>query len=121
METKHTPGPWHVEAPKPARFPTHRILTATDRYVAEVCIMAHNPAQADARLIAAAPETAAERDRLLAENKALREALERFANMDKVGMGNPRLDTIRHAFMVALPEYIGWCKQARAALSKARP
>lgn len=52
---KHTPGPWRVEAPKPARYPAHRILAATG-YVAEVTIMAHNPASDDARLIAAAPE-----------------------------------------------------------------
>ena len=98
-QTQGTPGPWAVAvAHGEAR------LVGSDKEFSD----------ADARLIAAAPE-------LLAENKALREALERFANMDKVGMGNPRLDTIRHAFMVALPEYIGWCKQARAALSKARP
>jgi hypothetical protein len=52
----HTPAPWRVEAAKPARFPQYRILTATDHYVAEVTIMAHNPAKSDAALIAAAPE-----------------------------------------------------------------
>ena len=60
-----------------------------------------NEARANARLIAAAPETAAERDRLRAEVAELREALAGLLAGWKVGSGNP--DRV---------------KQARAALAK---
>lgn len=54
-----TQGPWTVHAPKPARFPEYQITDATDAYVASVQIRASNPANNDARLIAAAPDLAA--------------------------------------------------------------
>ncbi len=57
MSMKHTPGPWHVQSPQPARFPGYTIMNeGNNGYVATVQIRAQNPANANARLIAAAPE-----------------------------------------------------------------
>jgi hypothetical protein len=76
---KHTPGPW-------------RIFNSTDifpddndteglRQIADCSVSEHIPfteQQANARLIAAAPETAAERDRLKVVNAELLAVLKRF-------------------------------------------
>lgn len=75
---EHTPGPWAVESPKPARYPAYRIVGRTERYVAEIAIMAHNPASADARLIAAAPE-------LLAALELLHDNLAEYQRINHIG------------------------------------
>ena len=67
----HTPGPWYTSA-------------KDDRYQSIICqetngktiAVTYTGNDADARLIAAAPDTAAERDRLLAVNAELVAALE---------------------------------------------
>ena len=75
--TKHTPGPWKILTKDGAASVVivdcdpnfgHKIADCTT----QMRTLAKQ--QANARLIAAAPETAAERDRLAAENKELRAA-----------------------------------------------
>lgn len=61
----------------------------------------------------------AEVDRLKAINAELVAALEQFANMDTVDLGRASLNNVRDDFMFDCPEFIGFCKQARAALAKA--
>lgn len=61
-----------------------------------------------------------DRDRLAAENKALREALEPWAKIVLLEMGNPRCDKARDDFLRECPEYIGYCRNAQAALAKAK-
>lgn len=64
--TNHTPGPWFTWAPTAERWPRHTIRAAGEQYVAEVVIHAHNPASADAALIAAAPSMLEDGRELLA-------------------------------------------------------
>ena len=78
-QTQHTPGPWTVKDDK--RTGVSVFSTDSEYSVCHMSIAAEvnrGPAvaRANARLIAAAPETAADRDRLAAENKVLREALQ---------------------------------------------
>ena len=90
METKtaqHTPGPWEIiphGAGETADM-TIREDKTSGQYVALVQVFGDSDfaprARANAALIAAAPETAAERDRLRAENAELRGALEAVADM----------------------------------------
>ena len=70
-ETKHTPGPWG-RFPEVNGGPTTIIACVAEGGVVSVGVV--NLA-GDARLIAAAPETAAERDRLREVNRELVEAL----------------------------------------------
>lgn len=49
----------------------------------------------------------------------LLEALKKFANMDTVDQGNQNLNGVRDRFLKFCPEYIAYCKAARAAISKA--
>lgn len=66
--SKHTPGPWFVDAHK-------NVVAEGGGLVAFPCISAGFDQEANARLIAAAPETAAERDRLKEINAELLDAL----------------------------------------------
>lgn len=66
MPTKHTPGPWHANR--------HRDLYYIYDEIGH-CVATQVDA-ADAPLIAAAPETVAERDRLKESNAELLAALE---------------------------------------------
>lgn len=97
-ETKHTPGPWRIGAPY-GRLQTEIVNEHGIRSIATVWtgyykdkqmpaaeILPYPEGQANAVLIAAAPEMAAERDHLreinatlLDEREALRKALEPFA------------------------------------------
>lgn len=65
METKHTPGPWRI---KESQF--GGIVTWSVNFgpigTMDYCEVSGPSAEANARLIAAAPETAAERDELKA-------------------------------------------------------
>ena len=75
---KHTEGPWTVYADTPSVDPNWHIVTTANRLrvIANVHIEPGNATdEANARLIAAAPATAAERDRLKASNAVLLEAL----------------------------------------------
>lgn len=69
-QDKHTPGPWRVYERTPVR-----IITESKRVIATVRGWGTPEGDANARLIAAAPETAAERDRLKAINAQMLEAL----------------------------------------------
>ena len=78
---KHTPGPWKAVI----RHDALDVVVAPDGI--SVCTIDRNrrdESAADAALIAAAPETAAERDRLKATNAELVKALEGL-----MGMGGP--------------------------------
>lgn len=96
MSTKHTPGPWHSIGPGLGHtagmdkrimvlHPDHTRLIAN---CSEGYIMPNGEAItekeriANALLIAAAPETAAERDKLREINRELLDALKRIANME---------------------------------------
>lgn len=65
---KHTPGPWKLDV---SDNPIYWIAIDTGRYSMEI----ERKYLADARLIAAAPETATERDQLKEVNSILLEAL----------------------------------------------
>ena len=52
----HTPGPWHVKAPQPARYPCYGIFDVTGENLFNVPILASGKAGADAALVAAAPD-----------------------------------------------------------------
>ena len=71
--SKHTPGPWLIGTPPPNGEMT--VGTEQGLMVAVATTGLDMPTGANARLIAAAPETAAERDRLKEINAELLEAL----------------------------------------------
>ena len=72
--TQHTPGPWTIYEPE---LDITAYDEAADRTVtvAMMCDDAEPEREANAALIAAAPETAAERDRLRQVNEVMLEAL----------------------------------------------
>ena len=78
--TKHTPGPWHVTSDvEPGSI---KIIGGPKQYSIAGLYFTGYPqdTEANARLIAAAPETAAERDRLREVNADLLAALEDIRN-----------------------------------------
>ena len=85
--TKHTPGPWHLGEVRHADITDHGydgiIRNVEGDPVASVGFSGYSEktAFANASLIAAAPETAAERDRLKESN----------ASLFKIGLGEPSL------------------------------
>ena len=66
----HTPAPWYLNTPdpNPAR---------TVRFISDVCTDLLGATDADARLIAAAPDLLAEVKRLREENERLRDMIEK--------------------------------------------
>ena len=108
-QSKHTPGPWTYQGIGPsfdvtaqatsgARFMGRFIARCPER-VAGFEPTEEDERQANARLIAAAPETAAERDRLKAINAELLGQLEEAVRVDA---GDPM-----------------WPRRASAAIAKA--
>lgn len=91
MTSKHTPGPWRS-------IPTgmvpnewniiHEWMSADGCPVRGHVARAYGNDEANARLIAAAPETAAERDSLKAINAELLEALLNNLSLVKLKFGN---------------------------------
>jgi hypothetical protein len=79
-ESKPTPGPWRVSNARPTKVRGFDILAGYVKIVASAHL-GHDlykdqaEREANARLIAAAPETAAERDRLKEVNAELLEVL----------------------------------------------
>lgn len=71
MTARHTPGPWHVQ---PSDHPGGLLIKPIPGQVVAQCDEVPEM-EANASLIAAAPETAAERDRLKAINAEMLEAL----------------------------------------------
>ncbi|MTW19420.1 hypothetical protein GJ689_24830 [Rhodoplanes serenus] len=72
-ETKHTPGPWEVDH-------HHLVRTVDGLQIAcayEFWVRGAEQGAANARLIAAAPETAAERDRLAERVRQLEHVIKR--------------------------------------------
>jgi len=74
METKHTPGPWRVGRCKKPIAGRPWFVKPDDLFTIYV------RKEADARLIASAPDLLAERDALRERNKELREALTEIVN-----------------------------------------
>ena len=72
--TQHTPGPWTLGPVEPAEISKGHWITHGS-YKGVIGILGGSPSEANAALIAAAPETAAERDRLRQVNEAMLEAL----------------------------------------------
>ena len=110
-ETKHTPGPWHIEQGKGPM----RIATLGGRIASIADFAPRNDqriAVANARLIAAAPETAAERDRLREVNRELVEALERALVIRSPNVKWTKAETVR--------SWEAWDGQVRAALARAK-
>ena len=57
-----------------------------------------------------------QRDASLQREKVLREALAKFANLDTADLGRMSINAWRDDFIRSAPEYIGYCREARAAL-----
>ena len=80
MTNKHTPGPWHIDASK-------SFYVFASGALAEQAGVEHGPficnasTQANAALIASAPDLLAERDRLLQANAELVAALQNALNV----------------------------------------
>lgn len=116
MTTKHTPGPWHAEDfSHMASRSTLPKIWSKDGPVAVICdrlgAVAAASIDADARLIAAAPETAAERDRL-------REALEAIRSRIQGEWDNPSLAKFGP---LATPMVDDLLAMANAALANTTP
>jgi hypothetical protein len=110
MKTQHTPGPWDLVCTPSSSFNDIRYLSGPDcEKIATVHCkageMGQKEALANAALIAAAPETAAERDHLKEVNAELLQALETIV---KITDGSQPID------------YPGALMVARAAIAKAK-
>lgn len=129
-ETKHTPGPWYRNIKPASKYPI--IFAGDNLHVAQVISRGVSEAQCEANcdLIAAAPETAAERDRL---REALKDALAWIENLDSLdanldlaedGDREPFIEAMRTALegskdpspsqrvRDAAPELLEACRQA---------
>ena len=80
--TKHTPGPWTVDAIETTlvRAPDRYPIADLESHFREI-----TECEANARLIADAPETAAERERLKESNACLLAALKKVREIIIVG------------------------------------
>ena len=76
MKTKFTPGPWRVEAGDVHVFSDRILIAGCGAHSDNFTPNLRETQQANARLIAAAPDLLAERDRLRAVNTELVAALE---------------------------------------------
>tara|TARA_R100001530_G_scaffold135198_1_gene111827 strand:+ start:1801 stop:2127 length:327 start_codon:yes stop_codon:yes gene_type:complete len=76
ISNKHTPGPWKRNIKPATKYNT--IYAGRNTHITHLAVSGLNPEEVEANcdLIAAAPETAAERDRLKAINAELLNALE---------------------------------------------
>ena len=104
MTEQHTPGPWTLQAGRSFKTASGEFYLSygSDRYgnpnFRNFCEL-----DANARLIAAAPETAAERDRLKADKAELVEWLDACLGMVR-GESPPNWDGIRAAIAKAKGE-----------------
>lgn len=73
----HTPGPWWYQEKSDAY--THIVRSGESRFLCQLAQDTSGEAEANARLIAAAPETAAELERVREINAELVEALRFYA------------------------------------------
>ena len=113
MTTQHTPGKWYVE--QSGTSPAYIIADGAGVHatIAEVIGRWHLSPEikANARLIAAAPETATERDQLRASNAELVAALEHVEQYAQRQCDLDEVDAILWAQLVSL---------ARAAIAATR-
>lgn len=113
MTNKHTQGPWHEVDCGGGVIAIHDQPDRKGRYE-QLATCYHKD---NARLIASAPDLLAERDALLAECEALAGVLELFSTLDTTAQANRDCETARVNLLACCPEYHGYCKQAKAALS----
>ena len=120
----HTPGPWRavIEQKQPQILYRGLICTIEhgDGYKAVVTdgkqeTSWKNEWEANAHLIAAAPETAAERDRLKEANADLLAALEVAYEL----MAKVEESAVEHTLYDGRPVE-EWCNQANAAIAKSK-
>ena len=109
MTAKHTPGPWQARA----GIGRWNVTTTAAPRTFNICSINTDRLEQDAnaRLIAAAPETAAERDRLKAINAELVTAL-RIALKDKARQYRDTFDSRMDNDLIVIA--------IRAAIAKAR-
>ena len=127
---QHTPGKWEVFSTETGagRVLKHQVRANADCAFGEDSFTVTLRNEADARLIAAAPETAAERDRLKAVNAELLAALEETQAdvSDARALASKILDNPRHGVTGTEAERIAFLLQtmernsriARAAIAK---
>ena len=124
MTTTHTPGPWRATKALNQMTDDGTTVAQVGSTVADarnwwICSDAHSHGnrESDARLIAAAPETAAERDRLRHVNADL------LAALAELSYWSDRINSLQHAGMNILAstwsELWDATNKARAALAKA--
>lgn len=110
----HTPGPFEVRRAKVSTdggydYAVGAKIDGNTHCIAEMFeVVARGvrvDAEANARLFAAAPETAAERDKLLADNRALTEALER---------ASVRMESAARVY-TAEPDHTQWSEWSKSA------
>jgi len=103
----HTSGPWLSNGSTIYhQFSPGGHKTTIADISGEPCI---EQRRGNAELIASAPT-------LAAENAKLREALKNFLSLDKQDP-NEYCERLRERFIRECPEYVGYLKQAKAALS----
>ena len=107
--SKHTPGPWRIRQSYADQTYTHVYSDTDDR-------IACTRSEANARLIAAAPETAAERDRLKEINAELLAALETLV---KLHLRHTE-STIEELLAIKAEDVKAAWSQGIAAIAKAR-
>ena len=109
--TQHTPGPWTMTN-QPRFGGRQRNIVGGPAQIDVATAQGHDAdvAEANARLIAAAPETAAERDRLKAINAELLGALKRLCD---------QVEAQPEESAVLVPT--GAVRRGRAAIAKAQP
>jgi hypothetical protein len=116
MSAQHTPGPWVVVAGNQRRAVR---VCAKSETISVATVHSLTDQDANARLIAAAPETAAERDQLRALNAdmlaALRALVARDADISDLAL---ELAT-QHKGFVMEPEEARALIAARAAIARA--
>ena len=113
--TEHTPGPWTLQAGRTIRTVSGEFYLSygQDKH-GNPLFRGFCELDANARLIAAAPETAAERDRLKAEKAGLVEVLEDLTLWGEEYLASCKREGSRPLINAAR------VKRARAAIIKAR-
>lgn len=124
--SKHTPGPWEADTLRVwAGTEANLVYIASLKFVSDTGLP-DDEAWANAALIAAAPDTAAERDRLKAQNaelvRILEAALERMdAVSERIGVEHRSEGVSQRAHVGHMAAHLGQhAKIARADLAKAK-
>ena len=130
---KHTPGPWEADTLRVwAGTKANLVYIASLKFVSDTGLpdsdtgLPDDESLANAALIAAAPDTAAERDRLKAQNaelvRILEAALERMeAVSERIGVEHRSEGVSQRAHVGHMAAHLGQhAKIARADLAKAK-